>query len=57
MRGNLQENQGFIDDVRAGYNAGGQAVVSAGYQIPPYRQTQNYVHAVLAHYEQLAGIQ
>jgi soluble lytic murein transglycosylase-like protein len=41
----------------AGYNAGGQAVVNAGYRIPPYRETQNYVPAVLAHYEQLAGIQ
>ncbi|MBN6739504.1 transglycosylase SLT domain-containing protein [Acidithiobacillus sp. MC6.1] len=37
----------------AGYNAGGQAVVNAGYRIPPYRQTQNYVPAVLAHYRQI----
>ncbi len=39
----------------AGYNAGGQAVVNAGYRIPPYRQTQNYVPAVLAKYQRLAG--
>jgi len=39
----------------AGYNAGGQAVVNAGYRIPPYRQTQNYVPAVLAHYRQIVG--
>ena len=39
----------------AGYNAGGQAVVDAGYQIPPFRQTQNYVPAVLAHYRQIAA--
>ncbi len=39
----------------AGYNAGGQAVVNAGYRIPPYRETQNYVPAVLAHYRQIAG--
>ncbi len=39
----------------AGYNAGGQAVVNAGYQIPPFRQTQNYVPAVLAHYQQISG--
>ena len=37
----------------AGYNAGGQAVVNAGYRIPPYRETQNYVPAVLAHYRQI----
>lgn len=39
----------------AGYNAGGQAVVNAGYRIPPYRETQNYVPAVLAHYRQIVG--
>lgn len=39
----------------AGYNAGGQAVVNAGYRIPPYRETQNYVPAVLAHYRQITG--
>ncbi|MHB1267678.1 MAG: lytic transglycosylase domain-containing protein, partial [Acidithiobacillus ferriphilus] len=37
----------------AGYNAGGQAVVNAGYQIPPYRQTQHYVPEVLARYQQI----
>jgi soluble lytic murein transglycosylase-like protein len=37
----------------AGYNAGGQAVVNAGYRIPPYRETQNYVPAVLARYQQI----
>ena len=37
----------------AGYNAGGQAVVNAGYRIPPYRETQNYVPAVLARYRQI----
>ncbi len=41
----------------AGYNAGGQAVVNAGYRIPPYRETQNYVPAVLARYDQLADTQ
>ncbi|MBU2765587.1 transglycosylase SLT domain-containing protein [Acidithiobacillus ferrivorans] len=39
----------------AGYNAGGQAVVNAGYRIPPYRETQNYVPAVLARYQQISG--
>lgn len=37
----------------AGYNAGGQAVVNAGYRIPPYRETQNYVPAVLAKYQKM----
>lgn len=39
----------------AGYNAGGEAVVNAGYRIPPFRQTENYVPAVLAHYRQIVG--
>jgi soluble lytic murein transglycosylase-like protein len=39
----------------AGYNAGGQAVVNAGYRIPPYRETQHYVPAVLSHYQQITG--
>uniref|UniRef100_E6QB60 Transglycosylase SLT domain-containing protein n=1 Tax=mine drainage metagenome TaxID=410659 RepID=E6QB60_9ZZZZ len=38
----------------AGYNAGGQAVVNAGYRIPPYRETQNYVPEVLAKYRAIA---
>jgi hypothetical protein len=40
----------------AGYNAGGQAVINAGYHIPPYRQTQNYVPEVLARYQRIVGI-
>lgn len=36
----------------AGYNAGGQAVVNAGYRIPPFRQTQRYVPMVIARYQQ-----
>lgn len=39
----------------AGYNAGGQAVVNADYQIPPFPQTQHYVPAVLSHYQQMAA--
>ncbi len=41
----------------AGYNAGGQAVRNAGYQIPPFRQTQNYVPSVLGHYQQIVSMQ
>ena len=39
----------------AGYNAGGQAVINAGYRIPPFQETQNYVPAVLAHYQQISS--
>ncbi|WP_248885913.1 transglycosylase SLT domain-containing protein [Acidithiobacillus acidisediminis] len=43
----------------AGYNAGGQAVVDAGYRIPPFRQTQQYVPAVISRFEQYShkGVQ
>lgn len=39
----------------AGYNAGGQAVVNAGYRIPDFTQTQHYVPAVLGRYQVLAN--
>jgi hypothetical protein len=35
----------------AAYNAGEGAVIKHGYKIPPYRETQAYVPAVLAHYQ------
>ena len=40
----------FGQDLRlalAGYNAGENAVIRNGYQIPPYSETQNYVRQVL----------
>lgn len=42
-----------IELVLAAYNAGEFAVMRHGYRIPPYRETQNYVPAVLARYHQL----
>jgi hypothetical protein len=39
----------------AGYNAGENAVKRYGYQIPPYRETRNYVRQVLALYEKYLG--
>lgn len=39
----------------AGYNAGGQAVINAGYRIPNFSQTQNYVPAVLERYGEISG--
>lgn len=42
-----------IELVLAAYNAGEFAVLRHGYRIPPYRETQNYVPAVLARYHEL----
>jgi len=39
----------------AGYNAGGQAVVNAGYQIPPFPQTRHYVPAVISRFERYSN--
>lgn len=36
----------------AAYNAGENAVISYGYKVPPYPETQNYVRKVLAFYRQ-----
>ena len=41
----------FNGDVKlalAGYNAGEQEVVKAGYRIPPFKETRDYVPKVLA---------
>lgn len=48
----------FGGDVRlalAGYNAGEGAVKKYGNKIPPYRETQNYVARIMAHYEQITN--
>jgi soluble lytic murein transglycosylase-like protein len=37
----------------AGYNAGARSVIDAGYHIPPFWQTQNYVPDVLAKYQRI----
>ena len=44
--------KGDIDKVLAGYNAGEGAVDKFG-GVPPYRETQNYVPAVKARYQEL----
>jgi len=46
---------GRTDLVLAAYNAGEGAVKRHGNQIPPYKETQNYVRTVMAFYTQLAG--
>lgn len=38
-----------LELVIAGYNAGPQAVINAGYQIPPYKETQNHVKKVMSY--------
>ena len=43
----------FNDNVNlalAGYNAGENAVIRYGYQVPPYRETQQYVYLINAAY-------
>ena len=41
---------GNVNLALAGYNAGENAVIRYGYQIPPYRETQHYVYAINAAY-------
>ena len=41
-----------IELVLAAYNAGENAVLRHGHRIPPFRETQNYVPAVLAKYRE-----
>jgi soluble lytic murein transglycosylase-like protein len=48
----------FGQDLRlalAGYNAGENAVIRNGNQIPPYSETQNYVRQVLQHFWSARG--
>jgi soluble lytic murein transglycosylase-like protein len=46
----LDTFNGDVDLVLAGYNAGENAVIRSGYQIPRYRETQNYVKSISARY-------
>lgn len=48
----MQQFGGRLDLVLAAYNAGERAVVRYGKRIPPYRETQHYVPAVLAKYSE-----
>jgi hypothetical protein len=49
--------QGNVALMLAAYNAGPQAVISAGYTIPPYPETLQYVQCVLAARTQYASKQ
>ena len=44
----IQQFGGHLDLALAGYNAGPGAVVKYGNQVPPYRETQDYVPSVMA---------
>lgn len=44
----MREFHNNVSLALAGYNAGGQAVKNAGWRIPHFRQTENYVPSVLA---------
>jgi soluble lytic murein transglycosylase-like protein len=46
----LDTFNGDVELALAGYNAGENAVVNSGYQIPRYRETQNYVRTITAKY-------
>lgn len=47
--GMFQGHANALELVIAGYNAGPQAVINAGYQIPPYAETQNHVKKVMGY--------
>ena len=46
----LDKFNGDVNLVLAGYNAGESAVISSGYHMPRYRETQNYVKSISARY-------
>ena len=46
----LDTFNGDVNLVLAGYNAGENAVIRSGYQVPRYRETQNYVKSISARY-------
>ena len=45
-----------LELVLAAYNAGEQSVIRNGHKIPPYKETQNYVPAVLGQFALLRGV-
>ena len=56
MRWLLNKFDGDIRLALAAYNAGEGAVIKHGRQIPPYRETQNYVSKITARYAEIASL-
>ena len=48
----LENFNGRVDLVLAGYNAGEGAVMKYGGRVPPYRETRNYVQRISKRYGQ-----
>lgn len=51
----LDTFNGNVELALAGYNAGENAVIKYGSRIPPYRETQDYVRKISAHYDRLSS--
>lgn len=51
----LDTFNGDVELALAGYNAGEHAVSRYGNRIPPYRETQDYVRKISAHYDRLTN--
>ena len=53
LRDLMEYFSGDIELVLAAYNAGKDAVVKYGFDIPPYPETEAYVEKVLAYYKRI----
>ena len=55
MRWLLNKFNGDVILALAGYNAGEGAVMKYGWQVPPYRETRNYVKRITARYNKISN--
>ncbi len=56
MRWLLNKFDGDVRLALAAYNAGENAIIKNGRQIPPYRETQNYVAKITSRYAEIASL-